>query len=507
MDEAQILSVAQKPHAWTAFITSDTSPARLSDVLDVLQAHQRENDVLRARAAHVMMLLGNPDSAVSHLIGCTHRMCKAQRLLALVQLGVLTSEPRQFVIVTEHPDHFGSAINPLEIEAQMRLDYAMFQAHARLGSDHAARYGDRAIHLSRMVDCTFMTAAVANVATAAEIERDPHGHAGRLTALALQVYQDGNLPLALDLARNARAALFRANAYPDLILLAEQTQAMFPEAAAWADAARTILDPSLPPPADMPTGDPLYLLAAAFHHTAGAARAYARLDMDEAAERAAQVLALPAWPQSPQVIPAEVAYRTMRVLCHMYARQLREATLALRDVVRDQLHHSSRAAAVYVGGAALALSGAGAAYLPEYPPVQAYADATSAIHRLPYEMAHTVMGRLAIVAPTALVILAAAPEIPGSVSDVASSVAVLTTNGLRLGGRYVPEAPRKPASTLHEFAVKGSTLSSQIRVNIHRYKTALDKSGARGVAFQWEVDRVQAALARHIPVQLTPRSA
>lgn len=507
MTEDQVLATAMKPHGWTAFITSDTNPERLHDVLRILEAHQSENDVLRARAAHVMMLLGHPERAAEHLIGCTHRMCKAQRLLALVQIGIRANEPHRFVTVTQHPDHFGSAINPLEIEAQMRLDYAMFQAHARLGSEHATRYGDRTIHLSKMVDCSFMTAAIANVATAQEIERDPQGHAGRLADLALQVHREGNQPLALDLARNARAALFRANAYADLVSLADQIKGVFPEAQAWADAARTVLDPTLPPPDTMPPGDPLYLLAASFHHTAGAARAYARLEMDDAAEHAAQVLNLPAWPQSAQIIPAEVAYRCMRVLCHMYARQLREATLALRDVVRDQLHHSSRVGAVYVGGTALALAGAGAAYLSEYPPVQAYADATSAIHRLPYELAHTVMGRLAVVTPTALVILAAAPEIPSSVSDVANSVAVLAHNGLRLGGRFVPEAPRKPAASLHEFAQVGSSVHPNIRVNIYRYKAALDKSGARGVAFQWEVDRIASALARHIPVQLTPRSA
>ncbi|MCD0168031.1 hypothetical protein [Deinococcus sp. 23YEL01] len=509
IDRASILAAAHAPHAWTAFITSDTTHERLNAVLNVLETEDQTNGILTARQAHVLMLLQRPRDADLLLITCTHRMCRAQRLLALAQLGKLERNPRLFVDVASHTPHFGTAVNALELEAQMRLDYALCVAHAELGSEYAVRHADRAVHVARLIGCEFMTAAVTSITAPQKAKADPNEHARRLGRLALDVRREGNAPLAHHLALTARSTLIRSGLYAELVVLADSLRAAVPDAAAWSDTARTLVDPTVPPP-PLDPADSLSLLAHAYHSSAAALRAEARMDRGAAAHHAVTVLNLPSWPSGNASGSGDVAYRCLHALAQVRLGQMREAVVALRGIVQDGLHQQGPVAGVYVGATALALVGRGAAYLDDFTPLQAYSLANSALSRMPHDLTLSVSTRLASVMPNATLVLSRSVDAPAALLTTAAGIALLSeTHGLLLGGRRVKGAPYKGAAALRDLAEGTTTLQTSARVTLHRYQRALDALDAtsvRGVAFEWRVARIEAHVARHGPVSTAPHT-
>lgn len=520
MNAAETLEMARLPHAWSEYVTADTSRDRLSAILSHLQEAPAD-DVLRARAAHVLMLLGRPREANALLLSRMHRLCRAQRLLALVQIARDENNPRLYVDVAAHVPHFGIAMNPLELEAQMRLDYALGLAHAELGSDASRVHFDRALHVSLMIGALHMEAAINGTLPRREARRDPQGSARRLALLAADTHASGNATMAQHLARNARNILAEANAYEEIIQLCEDWGSWLPEAAGWAEAARTLLDPAQPPPPVGDGQDELALVAQAYHHLYAAVRAAERLDDDVARDHAVAVLRLPGWPRRGRRSTPEVAYRALRILAYLCAGQAREAVIALREAAQDNLHLVSDVASVYMGVAGLCLIGQGAAYPAEWTPVQAYGAALSGLGRLDHDLAVLVATRAALVAPSAVAFLARSPDAPSALGTVGTSRVLLLremcgapTGGdkkskgavLILAGKPVPGSPREQAGqVLRELFEEGTSPSPNARMYAHRYTKALREAGSPPVACTWRMARIEAELQRHLPAAMSPR--
>lgn len=507
MNAAEVLEMARRPHAWTPYVTGDPSPARLEAILRVLGA-QPDDDVAAARAAHVLMLLGRPGEAAHALLGRLHRLCRAQRLLALVQVARDTRNLRLYVEVVAHQTHFGLALTALELEAQMRLDYALGLAHGALGSDGSARlHLAHALHVSLMIGVQGLEAGIAGAMSRRESQQDPRGHARRLALLAGDVQRE-NMVMARHLARESRDLLAGMNDYAGLISTAEGWASWHEDAAGWASAARTMLDPAHEPPPAGDGRDPLLLLARAFHHVHLAARADDRLDHGEAREQALCALRLAGWPSSgPERGTPEVAYRTLRIAAHLLAGQHREATLAVRDAVTEGLMDVSDTAAWYMGVAGLSLAAHGAATPAEWSAMRAYTSALAAIERMEHGLAALVATRAAHVSPDAALLLSRAPSAPSALTGVASRLAVLHRDGRVVrAGRKLRKAPGD-AGLIAAITRAGRKLDARERVVKTRYGTALLEAGSPPVASEDRLARIEAELHRHMPTALPPRPA
>lgn len=507
-DTPAAVTCARVPQAWAEFVMDDTDPVRLRAVLTDLESVPQDG-ILIARRAHVLMLLGEPRRAVDLLRPELHRLCHAMRQLALCQVAREEINLSQYLRIIEVDPHYGMALGLTELEAQVRLDYALGIAHGELGRmDLRMLHYGRAQHVAQMAGMHHMIRVIDAAISWRDSQRDPLTYAHRLKLMVHEAEASNNRKLVSHLAVSSRDLLAEANAYEQIPELAAEWGNTVPEAQTWTLAARVFSDPNLVPPALGEAPDSLVLAATCYHLLTRAARAREQMDVPSSQAAAARVLGLPGWPGGGEVTMPEAVYRAMRIAAYLYAGRLQQATVALREAVLERLHIQSDTAAWYFGGLYVEMLSRGSAYLPEWTPSEAVPATLAALSRVDHALGLTIVTRLANVLPTAAVILSRSPQSPSVLADVVlAHIAVVgqrardagePTPRLTLAGVQVKGYLRTAHAldVLREVDQTGLSAHPQRAVNIHRHAKALQAAGSPPFAFPWQVERGIEELSR-----------
>lgn len=473
---ADMLKLIHQPARWSDFVVGDVTPERLENVASVLRGPAATDDVAAARLAHVLLLLGRPREAHELLKGRSLRLCVAQDLLAQVQIAQSENGIARYGKILSATRHFGLVDNMLDVEAQMRLDYARALAYQALGAAEAGEHFGYAVHLACLLGMPQMADVVRAVQQRGEAERSPVKHANQLGLLAVEAYHRGNTALASDLMHSSCRLLLGAGMYTDIERLADSWVKMFPlQAIQWRHGVQIAMIRTCEPfPHPIDENDPLQLMTESIRLLHGLTRAKERLDDAEARALAGQLLRLPSWPLRGPRTTAEGMYSLARVVATEAVSGPQHALSALRAALDGEYQHTGKHLMFYFSAYALELYARTGEELLRLPATAAWENMRHVLDEFSPNQQRVLLRRAIKGAPNAVLALSLDASMPAVVQEMIQAQSlILSDSGLSYAGAPVRGFPRQSAGLLRDLLDGKASIDPRRPVSLTRYRAAL----------------------------------
>lgn len=482
MNWEDLRKAALVPSEWTTLATGALDPAQLRIWANMLISHRQEHPAFSARAAHLLLNAGATDAACELLKGDSYRLCKAQRLLCQVQQGKEIKNMSLLSKIIATPENFGRWTCELDIEAQMRLDYAIALAYWELHKrQEASMYFARAIHVARGIGVDLEQVVSYMCATR---NADVLQETETVVAYVMQAIKAGNLKLAEHLAKENCETLLDGSRLEELHMYSEEWSDALPCASCWCDAAAILTEPNTEPlPAGLDIHDPLVLLATAYQLTNLASRAYEQLDTKQARALADEVAVLPTW-AAPHLPVAQVVYRCLQIIAYTIGGHTQAAQLAIRDMMTTRGHQHGEVAALWVAVTTLQVHALRLPLTHGWTVTKCINVAQEAVAEMSHGLSRAVLTRLAYVAPDAVCFLARAGVEVGTLMEVTQRHILYVEPSVNVKGY-----PRASLSTIRDVALGLPVADSSVRTTRFRHGKALKDAG-KPAAFSWTVEHL-----------------